>query len=165
MSVKSSRVLTRGRGIGKAQRTPWLLSMASCADYYNAIQELTGVGYSTSDQHSDDMLARKERDIKRHARIPWVHIWQKSLWCLMPTLAIFQLYRVVNKLPYIRYRSTIDVSIFIQNEKSSESDGMSPFNFYFQYFFFNRMNVNISIFFSCKPPLPLRKKNRRNSSL
>jgi len=43
--------------------------MGSCADYYNAMQELTGVGYSTSDQHSDDMLARKERDTKRHARI------------------------------------------------------------------------------------------------
>jgi hypothetical protein len=114
MSVKSSGGLTRCRGIGKAQRTQWLLSMWSRADYYNAMQELTGVGYSTSDQHSDDMLARKERDTKRHARISWVHIWQKSLWSLTPTLAIFNLYHGVNKLPYIRYRSTIDVSIFIQ---------------------------------------------------
>jgi hypothetical protein len=151
MSVKSSGGLTRGRGIGKAQRTQWLLSMGSRADYYNAMQELTGDGYRTSDQHSDDMLARKERDTKRLARISWVHIWQKYFWSLTPTLAIFQLYRGVNKLPYIRYRSTIDVSIFIQNEKSSESDGISPFNFYLQYFFsielVYRMNVNISKFY------------------
>ena len=40
-SVKSSGGLTRGRGIGEAQREQWILSMPACADYNSAMQELT----------------------------------------------------------------------------------------------------------------------------
>jgi hypothetical protein len=61
-SAKSSGGLTRGRGIGEAQRAQWILSMPACADYNSAMQELTGVGYFTRDQHKEASHARKERD-------------------------------------------------------------------------------------------------------
>ena len=63
-SIKSSGGLTRGRGIGEAQRAQWILSIPACADYNSAMQELTGVGYFTSDQHKEASHARKERDRK-----------------------------------------------------------------------------------------------------
>jgi hypothetical protein len=63
-SVKSSGGLTRGRGIGEVQRAQWILSMPACADYNSDMQELTGVGYFTSDQHKEASHARKERDRK-----------------------------------------------------------------------------------------------------
>lgn len=63
-SIKSSGGLTRGRGIGEAQRAQWILSMPACADYNSAMQELTGVGHFTSDQHKEASHARKERDRK-----------------------------------------------------------------------------------------------------
>jgi hypothetical protein len=63
-SVKSSGGLTRGRGIDEAQRAQWILSMPACADYNSAMQELTGVGYFTSDQHKEATHTRKERDRK-----------------------------------------------------------------------------------------------------
>ncbi|CAC5372537.1 unnamed protein product [Mytilus coruscus] len=61
-SVKSSGGLTRGRGMGESQRAQWILSMPACADYNSAMQDLTGVGYCTSDQHKETTRARKERD-------------------------------------------------------------------------------------------------------
>ncbi|VDI73946.1 Hypothetical predicted protein [Mytilus galloprovincialis] len=61
-SVKSSGGLTRGRGMGESQRAQWILSMPACADYNSAMQDLTGVGYCTSDQHKEATRARKERD-------------------------------------------------------------------------------------------------------
>ncbi|CAC5406041.1 unnamed protein product [Mytilus coruscus] len=61
-SVKSSGGLTRGRGMGESQRAQWILSMPACADYNSAMQDLTGVGYYTSDQHKEATRARKERD-------------------------------------------------------------------------------------------------------
>jgi hypothetical protein len=63
-SIKSSGGLTRGRGIGEAQRAQWILSMPACADYNSAMQEHTGVGYFTRDQHKEASHARKERDRK-----------------------------------------------------------------------------------------------------
>lgn len=63
-SVKTSGGLTRGRGVGEAQRAQWLLSMPACADINNALQILTGVGFQTSDQHKETSTARKERDHK-----------------------------------------------------------------------------------------------------
>ena len=63
-SIKSSGGLTRGRGIGEAQRAQWILSIPACADYNSAMHELTGVGYFTSDQHKEASHARKERDRK-----------------------------------------------------------------------------------------------------
>ena len=52
-SVKSSGGLTRCQGMGEAQRAEWLLSMPACADINNAMVELTGVGFHTSDQHKE----------------------------------------------------------------------------------------------------------------
>ena len=63
-SVKSSGSLTRGRGMGEAQRAEWLLSMPACADINNAMVDLSGVGFHTSDQHKEVSHARKERDKK-----------------------------------------------------------------------------------------------------
>ena len=63
-SVKSSGGLMRGRGMGEAQRAEWLLSMPACADINNAMVDLSGVGFHTSDQHKEVSHARKERDKK-----------------------------------------------------------------------------------------------------
>ena len=37
-SIKSSGGLTRGRGIGEAQRAQWILSMPACVDYNSDMQ-------------------------------------------------------------------------------------------------------------------------------
>ena len=63
-SVKTCGGLTRGRGMSESQRLIWLLSMPACADVNNAMQNLTGVMYHTSDQHKDTTKARQERDYK-----------------------------------------------------------------------------------------------------
>ena len=46
------------------QRPRWLLAMPACAYINESMQELTGATYSTSDQHKDLFVARKERDHK-----------------------------------------------------------------------------------------------------
>jgi len=61
-SVKSVGGLTRGRGMGESQRTQWLLSMPACADMNNAMQELTGLEFSTSPQHVETGNTRQARD-------------------------------------------------------------------------------------------------------
>lgn len=66
-SIKSCGGLTRGRGLEESQRALWLLSMPVCAEYNNAMQDLTGTTYSTSDQHkesSPSRIARDQKDIK-----------------------------------------------------------------------------------------------------
>ena len=63
-SVKTCGGLTRGRGMSETQRLVWLLSMPACADVNNAMQNLTGVKYVTSEQHKDTTRARQERDYK-----------------------------------------------------------------------------------------------------
>ena len=50
--------------MSESQRLIWLLSMPACADVNNAMQNLTGVMYHTSDQHKDTTKARQERDYK-----------------------------------------------------------------------------------------------------
>lgn len=47
-SVKSSEGLTRGRGLSENQTSQWLLSMPARAEVTNAINECTGVAYTTS---------------------------------------------------------------------------------------------------------------------
>ncbi|KAK6176044.1 hypothetical protein SNE40_014405 [Patella caerulea] len=61
-SVKSTGGLTRGRGMGEAQRTQWLLAMPTCAEYNNVMQYVTGAGYKSSDQHVESTGTRKEKD-------------------------------------------------------------------------------------------------------
>ncbi|CAG2256238.1 unnamed protein product [Mytilus edulis] len=63
-SVKSTGGLTRGRGMGEVQRTLWLLSIPTLAEYNHAMQQLTGTGYKTSDQHIENSKTRMERDNK-----------------------------------------------------------------------------------------------------
>ena len=61
-SVKTSGGLTRGRGMTEVQRSQWLLSMPSCAAVNEAMQNLTDVGYHTSEQHKESSTSRQERD-------------------------------------------------------------------------------------------------------
>lgn len=63
-SVKTADGLTRGRGIGESQRALWLLSMPSCAEVNQAMQEVSGVGFYTSEQHKEETKARQKRDQK-----------------------------------------------------------------------------------------------------
>ena len=63
-SVKPCGGLTRGRGMSESQRLIWLVSRPVCANVNNAMQNLTGVMYHTSDQHKDTTKARQERDYK-----------------------------------------------------------------------------------------------------
>lgn len=52
-NIKSQIDLTRGRGIGENQRLVWINSMPECVNIKNAMQELTGLHYQTSEQHKD----------------------------------------------------------------------------------------------------------------
>ncbi|KAK7111484.1 hypothetical protein V1264_011106 [Littorina saxatilis] len=61
-SVKSAGGLTRGRGMGDSQRTQWLLSMPACAEMNNAMQEVTRMEYTTSDQHAESGGSRQGKD-------------------------------------------------------------------------------------------------------
>ena len=63
-SIKSSGGLTRGRGLGVAQRTLWLLSMPACCEVNEAMQTLTGTHYESSDQHAEASETRKARDCR-----------------------------------------------------------------------------------------------------
>ena len=52
-SVKTSGGLTRGKGMTEIQRLVWLMSMPLCVEVNDAMQELTGIKYETSEQHKD----------------------------------------------------------------------------------------------------------------
>lgn len=52
-NIKSQIGLTRGRGIGENQRLLWINSMPECVNIKNAMQELSGLHYQTSEQHKD----------------------------------------------------------------------------------------------------------------
>lgn len=57
-NIKSQIGLTRGRGISESQRLVWINSMPSCVNVKNAIQELTGVHYETSEQRKEAGASR-----------------------------------------------------------------------------------------------------------
>lgn len=63
-SMKTNGGLTRGRGMTELQRVTWLLSMPACAEVNNAMQDVTGTAFTTSEQHKESMHARIERDQK-----------------------------------------------------------------------------------------------------
>ncbi|VDI11839.1 Hypothetical predicted protein [Mytilus galloprovincialis] len=44
------------------QRSQWLLSMPACGEMNQAVQDLTGIGYHTSEQHKEESQARQKRD-------------------------------------------------------------------------------------------------------
>ena len=58
-SMKTSGGLTRGRGMTKTQRLVWLMANPVCPEVNNAMQQLTGVPYHTSEQHKDLTTARQ----------------------------------------------------------------------------------------------------------
>ena len=58
-SMKTSGNLTRGRGMTETQRLVWLMVHPVCTEVNNAMQQLTGVQYSTREQHKDLTTARK----------------------------------------------------------------------------------------------------------
>ncbi|XP_055996638.1 uncharacterized protein LOC125683641 [Ostrea edulis] len=61
-SVKTAGGLMRGRGLTEAQRSLWLISMPACADINQAMQDLSGVGYFSSEQLKDETHARQKKD-------------------------------------------------------------------------------------------------------
>lgn len=50
-SIKTTGGLTRGKGMSEIQRLVWLMSMPITADVNDSMQNLTGVNFSTSEQH------------------------------------------------------------------------------------------------------------------
>lgn len=63
-SMKTNGGLTRGKGMTELQRVTWLLSMPACAEVNNAMQDVTGTAFTTSEQHKESMHTRIERDQK-----------------------------------------------------------------------------------------------------
>ena len=63
-SLKATGRLTRGRGMSEKQQLVWLLSMPITAEVNNAMQQLTEVDYTTSEQHKDMSDSRIKRDMK-----------------------------------------------------------------------------------------------------
>ncbi|KAL5005113.1 hypothetical protein ScPMuIL_018569 [Solemya velum] len=61
-SMKTSKGLTRGRGMTEFQRVQWLLSSPVCAEMDHAMQNLTGVDYHSSEQHKEAGKTRQARD-------------------------------------------------------------------------------------------------------
>ena len=59
LSMMISAGLTRGHGMTETQRLVWLMAHPVCAEVNNAIQQLTGVQYNTSEQHKDLTTARQ----------------------------------------------------------------------------------------------------------
>ena len=61
-SLKTSGGLTRGRGLTETQRLIWILSTPSCAEINSAMQNFTGVTFTTSEQHKETSHARMTKD-------------------------------------------------------------------------------------------------------
>ncbi|VDI23197.1 Hypothetical predicted protein [Mytilus galloprovincialis] len=62
--IKTTGGLTRGRGMTDAQRSLWILSMPQCIQMNEAMQQVTGVNFETSEQHKEMCIPRKVRDTK-----------------------------------------------------------------------------------------------------
>ena len=62
--VKTTGGLTRGRGMGKTQRTSWLLSMLACAEMNAAMQDFKQINHKASEQHKEMSTARLKQDEK-----------------------------------------------------------------------------------------------------
>ena len=63
-SLKTSGGLTRVTGFGERQRLVWLLSMPACAEISSAMQTLSGVTFTTSEQHKETDATRQAHDHK-----------------------------------------------------------------------------------------------------
>ena len=69
-SLKTTGGLTRGSGMTVSLLFVWLLSTPVCAQVNCAIQELTEVAYTTSDQNKDVSKARQRRDMADTLEVP-----------------------------------------------------------------------------------------------
>lgn len=61
-SLKSVGGLTHGRGMTESLRAVWVLSMPVSSQVNECMQELTGLTYSTRDQHRDESQSRMCKD-------------------------------------------------------------------------------------------------------
>jgi len=68
-SVKTVGGLTRGRGMNESQRLVWLLSTPSCAEINMAMQNLTALCFSSSEQHKEMSEPRQDKDKKDTDRL------------------------------------------------------------------------------------------------
>jgi len=84
-SLKTTGGLTRGRGFSETQRLLWVLSMPACAEVNSSMQQLTGMKYTTSEQHKDATQARVARDMKDTQEV-LRHIAQRSPFTDEPSL-------------------------------------------------------------------------------
>ena len=62
--IKTTVGLTWGQSMTETQRLVWLWSTPACADVNNAIQEFTGVQYTTSEQHQKHAKSRQECEFR-----------------------------------------------------------------------------------------------------
>ena len=60
--LKTSGGLITGGGMTEQQKAIWVLSRPACLEINLLMQNLTKIGYSTSEQHRDMSSSRKERD-------------------------------------------------------------------------------------------------------
>ena len=56
-SVETHGGLTRGKGMTETQQLIWVFSMPACAAMNEAMKNLSGISYETSDQHKDISIA------------------------------------------------------------------------------------------------------------
>ena len=68
-SLKTSGGLTGGGGMTEEQRAIWVLSRPACLEVNLLMQNLTNIGYSTSEQHRDLSLNRQTRDCEDTAKL------------------------------------------------------------------------------------------------
>jgi len=61
-SIMSVGGLTRGRGMDESQRAMWILSRPACSEINEAMQELSGKKFASSEQHKDCSESRMNRD-------------------------------------------------------------------------------------------------------
>ena len=76
-SMKTSGGLTRGCGMTETQRLVCLMAHPVCAEVNNAMQQLTGVQYNTSEQHKYLTTARQGKYIAESCEL-----FSLSLQCL-----------------------------------------------------------------------------------
>ena len=63
-SLKTSKGLTRGRGMTEQQQHIWVQSTPACAEINRVMQELTDVQRNSNEQNKDLTNTRQGRDIK-----------------------------------------------------------------------------------------------------
>ena len=71
--------------MSETQRLIWLLSMPACADVDDAMQNLTGGKYHTSEQHKDTTHARQDCDYKDTIELV-TYLAQRNPFSLDPSL-------------------------------------------------------------------------------